>query len=103
MEERGATKDATKKRTFDTNKMKELASTTLGSYYNQDEQLHEFLEKGSEFLQCLEKGQDDECSETWGSKDQEWDSKGSAECSDSIQKSDIFSTVTMNLVQKNAK
>ena len=103
MEERGATKNATKKRTFDTNKMKELASTALGLYYNQDEQLQEFLEKGSEFLQYLQKGQDDECSETWGNKDQEWDSKGSAECSDSIQKSDIFSTVTMNLVQKNAR
>ena len=27
-------KDATKKGTFDTNKMRELASSNLGSYYN---------------------------------------------------------------------
>ena len=39
-------KDATKKCTFDTNKIK-LASSDLGSYYNQDEWLQEYLGKGS--------------------------------------------------------
>ena len=93
-------KDATKKRTFDTNKMKELASSDLCSYYNQDEQLQEYLGKASKFLESSEEGEDDEFTETWGSEDEEWDSKGSAECSDSIQKSDIFSIVTMDMVQK---
>lgn len=56
--------DAAKTLTFDTNKIKDLASS-IGSYYNQDE----YLRKGSKFSESSrEEGEDDECSKTWAVK-----------------------------------
>ena len=57
--------DAAKTLTFDTNKIKDLASSGLGSYYNQDE----YLGKSSKFSESSEEeGEDDECSKTWAVK-----------------------------------
>lgn len=42
--------------------MKELASSDLDSYQDQDEWIQEYLEKGSKFLESSEEGENDEYS-----------------------------------------